>query len=95
MKKVSLAEIMGPRGSSAKSRDLSLDDLSELLGERLPKLEHTPVGRMRLITALQNRFGDNFRTLPGISKILSEFDDEARFRVKLETIKQIKAKVSK
>ena len=81
MKKVTLNELMGAGGSKAKGRELGLDDLSELLGERMPKLEYTPVGRMRLTTALRNRFGDSYRQLPGIDSILAEFDDHAKFNV--------------
>lgn len=92
MKKTSLNEIMGKGGSAAKSRELSLDDLGELLGERLPKIEFSPVGRMRLTTALRNRFGDGYRNLPGIDNILKEFDDHAKFNVKLAQMRQIKAK---
>ena len=92
MKKISMNEIMGKSGFTAKNKDLSLNDLSDLLGERMPKLEYTPVGRLRLTTALRNRFGDNYRNLPGIDGILKEFDDCARFNVKLHEMKQIKPK---
>lgn len=90
MKKVSLNELMGGSGSAAKSRKLTLDDLGELLGERLPKLEYTPVGRLRLTTALRNRFGDSYKNLPGIDDILKEFDSEAAFNVKLQEMKMIR-----
>lgn len=89
MKKASLNELMGGAGSRAAKRKLSLDDLGELLGERLPKLEYSPVGRLRLTTALRNRFGDSYRTLPGIDDILREFDDEANFNVKKMKMKMI------
>jgi len=92
MKKVSLGELMGKRGASAAGRKLSLDDLSDLLGERMPKLEFSPVGRLRLTSALRVRFGDNYRHLPGIEDILKEFDEEARFNVKLQEMKMIKGK---
>lgn len=93
MKKTTLNELMGSGGEKAKSgRKLTLDDLGELLGERLPKLEYTPVGRFRLTTALRNRFGDAYRNLPGISDILGEFDKESKFQVKLQEMKMIKAK---
>lgn len=92
MKKTSINELMGKGGSGAKSRDLSLDDLGELLGERMPKIEFSPVGRMRLTTALRNRFGDGYRNLPGIDEIMKEFDEHAAFNVKLQEMKQIKPK---
>lgn len=88
MKKVSLHELMGKSGG----KDLSLNDLGEILGERMPKLEFTPVGKLRLTTALRNRFGDEYRNLPGISGILKQFDEEAKFRVKIEEMKMIRAK---
>lgn len=90
MSKATLNELMGSGGSKAKERDLDLEDLKEILGERCPKLEFSPVGRMRLTSALRVRFGDNYRHLPGIDGILKKFDEEARFAVKLNEMKQIK-----
>lgn len=89
MKKVSLNELMGKAAGSG-SKKLTLDDLGELLGERMPKLQFSPVGRLRLTTALRNRFGDNYRNLPGIDEIMKEFDDHANFNVKLQEMKMIK-----
>ena len=92
MSKTTLNEIMGKSGDKAKSRTLSLDDLGDILGEKLPKLEFSPVGRLRLTTALRNRFGDNYRNIQGMDDILREFDDHAAFNVKLAEIRQIKGK---
>lgn len=92
MPKLTLNEIMGSKGAEAKKRKLSLTDLEGLLGERMPKLEYTPVGRLRLTTALRNRFGDSYRNMPGIDDIMSEFDKESAFTVKLQQMKMIKAK---
>lgn len=89
MKKTTINELMGSGGGEAKSRDLSLDDLEKLLGERMPKLEYSPVGRMRLMTALRNRFGNSFRQLPGIDGILREFDDHAKFEVTKHRMKML------
>jgi len=89
MKKVSLNELMGSGGKAAESGTLSLDDLGKLLGERMPKLEYSPVGRMRLMTALRNRFGDSYRQLPGIDSILKEFDDQAKFEVTKQRMKML------
>lgn len=90
MKKVTLNELMGSSGEVGKSRKLSVSDLENLLGERMPKLEYSPIGRLRLTTALRNRFGDNYKNLPGIDDVLREFDDHARFNIKLQEMKQIK-----
>lgn len=92
MKKTSLNELMGKRGGEkAESRKLSIDDLGDILGERMPKLQFNPVGRMRLTAALRARFGDNWSHLPGLEDIIKEFDDEAKFAVKLQEMKMIKA----
>lgn len=93
MGKANLNELMGGKGRESKKRKLTLDDLEDLMGERLPKLEYSPRGRYRLLTALRNRFGDNFKALPGISDILEEFDKEAQFAVKLQEMKMLKGKV--
>lgn len=92
MKKLSLNELMGSGGSAAKERKLTLDDLPGLLGERMPKLDYHPVGRLRLTTALRNRFGDNWRNLPGMSDIMKEFDAEAQHNVNLQKMRMIKGR---
>ena len=92
MGKLTLNEIMGKSGSKASGGKLSLDDLGNLLGEKMPKLEFSPVGRLRLTTALRNRFGDNYKNIQGIDDIMAEFDDHAAFHVKLMEMKQVKAK---
>lgn len=80
---------MGKAGNTAEKRKLTLADLPNLLGDALPDLPKNPVGRLRLISAMRNRFGDNWRAIPGVQDIVKEFDDEAKFRVKLEEMKMI------
>ena len=89
-RKATLNELMGSRGSDGSgSRKLNLDDLGTILGERMPKMEFSPVGRHRLTTALRMRFGDNYRHLPGIDDILKQFDDHAKFEVKKAEMRMI------
>lgn len=90
MKKVSIGELMGKRGSDAKARKLTLDDLPELLGDKLPVIKYNPVGRLRLMSALRIRFGDGYRHIPGVDDIIKEFDAEAAHNVKLQEMKLIK-----
>lgn len=85
-------ELMGKSGSKGEAREFTLDDLGDLLGEKMPVLSYSPVGKMRLTTALRNRFGDNYRNIPGIANIIKEFDDHTKFAVKLQEMKMIKAK---
>ncbi len=69
----SLNELMGKEGSKAEN-DFDLSDLPDLLGEKMPELPKNRLGRFRLLNALQLRFGPGFRNIPGIKKILSQFD---------------------
>lgn len=84
--RASLAEIMGKKGAQ-KGASLSLDDLPQLLGDALPELEFTQVGKSRLRRALQQRFGDGFRNIPGVRNILKEFDARS---TDFETIAKVK-----
>jgi hypothetical protein len=87
MKKVSLNELMGKKGGK---KNLSVSDLPDLLGERMPKIDYTPVGKFRLVTALRNRFGENYRQLEGIESLLADFDRESSFNVTKQEMKMIK-----
>lgn len=92
MKRASLAEIMGRQGSEAAGRGLTLDDLPEILGEAMPELPKNAVGRFRLLQGLENRFGPNFRTLPGVRNVLKEFDAIMEVEKRIARIRQIKLK---
>lgn len=76
--KSTLNELMGQRGEDFHKTGVSLSDLPDLLGEGMPKLEFHALGRVRLHAALRNRFGDNYRSMPGISQLVQEFDREAK-----------------
>lgn len=93
-KKLSLAELMGTTAADAGGK-LSLKQLPEILGDAMPDLPRNAVGRHRLIRSLQNRFGSNFRSLPGLKDLIKEFDDEAAFEVKLARMKAIRYNRSK
>lgn len=91
MPRKSLAEIMGSSASQAvQQRPLSFGDLPDLLGDGMPKLEFTPLGRIRLVKALRNRFGAGFRNVPGISDLLNDFDSETGLAQKIREIKLAK-----
>lgn len=88
-KKASLAEIMGSFGASQNGR-LELEHLPKILGDAMPDLPRNSVGRYRLVKALQQRFGDNFRALPGVSGLVEQFDKEVDFEDRIERIKAVK-----
>ena len=88
-RKLSLAELMGKVASSEK-RGLKLSQLGEILGDSMPELPRNQVGRHRLIRALQQRFGHNFRSLPGVKDLVREFDDDLEFEKKVAKVQAIK-----
>ena len=70
-----LGELLGE--SSHKSQ-LTMKDLPELLGEKMPEMPMNRVGKYRLTQALKNRFGLGYRNIPMIQGILKEFDDNMK-----------------
>lgn len=68
-----MGELLGKSG--AKS-DLSLTDLPEILGEKMPDLPKNRIGKFRLLSALQVRFGPAYRNIPMVSNIIKQFDKE-------------------
>ena len=88
-KKAGLAELMGATGSQ-KAGNLRLEHLPQILGDAMPDLPRNQVGRYRLVRALQQRFGDSFRSLPGVSGLVEQFDKEIDFEDHVEKIKAIK-----
>lgn len=90
-KKVSLAELMGSNAASQSgSGGMHLSRLHEVLGEAMPELPRNPVGRHRLVRALNQRFGANFRSLPGVSDLVKQFDDEIEFEKRVARMKAIR-----
>ena len=89
-KKLSLSELMGKSGAEHSEHGMRLEHLSEILGEGMPDLPRTSVGRHRLIRALQQRFGVNFRSLPGVKELVHEFDEELEFEMKVAKMKAIR-----
>lgn len=83
-----LGEILGKKGEQAHSRGLDLKDLPDLLGEGMPKLEFHALGRVRLMRALKQRFGDNFKNVPGIQSVIQKFDHEAKIEMQHHLIRQ-------
>ncbi len=89
-KKFSLAEVMGEKAAN-KGEGLKLSHLPAILGDAMPELPRNPLGRHRLIRSLQQRYGKNFRSLPGIKDLVKEFDDEIAFEVRVQKMRNIKA----
>ena len=88
-KRTTLAEIMGSKAAAA-GHSLSLEHLPDILGEAMPELPKNAVGRHRLVRSLQQRFGANFRALPGVSDLVKQFDKEIEFENKVTRMQAIK-----
>jgi len=89
-KKVSLSEIMCKAGADTAQKGPSLEHLPELLGEAMPEMPKNAVGRYRLLRSLKARFGPNFRSLPGVSDLLKQFDGVIETEVRIGKIKNLK-----
>lgn len=88
-KKLSLAELMGTKAAGSGGK-LSLSQLPGILGDAMPDLPKTAVGRHRLVRALQQRFGNNFRSLPGVKDLVKEFDDDIALERRIAQLGAIK-----
>ncbi len=67
-----LNELMG------KDTKITLDNLQEILGEAMPEMPFDRIGRMRLINALQQRFGQQYMNIPGVKEVIKHFDEEVK-----------------
>ena len=85
---LTLGEVMGKKGEAAHARGIELKDLPDLLGEGMPHLQFHAVGRLHLMRALRQRFGQNFRNIPGIQGVIAKFDQEAVTEAQHHLIRQ-------
>jgi len=87
--KAHMSEVMGKTGATQK---ITLANLPEILGEKMPRLPLNRVGKVRLIQALKNRYGGSYRNLPGVSELLHEFETETEHDDMLAKMRKIKIK---
>lgn len=61
--------------------DIDLKLIRDLLGPdvALPELPPGPIGRFRLVQVLQNRFGQDFKTVGPARQVLRHFDKETKY----------------
>lgn len=71
----SLKELMGGKADEMKD-SYSMDDLPELIGEAIPDLPRDRVGRLRLQNLLQKRYGVTWRSYPGLTSLMDDFDKD-------------------
>jgi hypothetical protein len=91
MSRLSLAEILGKKGAKkSEGRKLTLEDLGDLVGENLPEINFDAVGKHRLVTALRNRFGEGYRSIPAAKDIIADFEEKRSFEERLSQLRGIK-----
>jgi hypothetical protein len=86
--KTTLNELMGKHGEALHKEGMDLEDLPKILGDGMPKLEFHAIGRVRLMRALQQRFGHGYRNVPGVSGLMKKFDDAAKTEMEHHLIKK-------
>lgn len=88
--KHSLAELAGSHVAGAHGH-LTLSQLPHILGDSMPDLPRDQVGRHRLVRALRDRFGANFRSIPGVHGLIQQFDHEVELEIHIARLKALKA----
>lgn len=73
-----LGELLGSAAEKKDPSEFSLEDLPEILGEKMPELPKNRIGRFRLLNALQQRFGNGYNNIPGVKRIINQFDEEIK-----------------
>jgi len=68
-----LGELIGKQ-----AKQVTTENLEEVMGLRMPELSMDNVGKIRLLKAFRNRFGESFRNVPGIRELLKNFDKEIK-----------------
>lgn len=75
----SLQELVGAAGNKSSDQpQFGLDDLKDILGEKMPDLSYDRVGQVRLVNALHQRFGVEYMNVPGVKNIMTEFEKEMK-----------------
>lgn len=85
---------MNPAQESRAFPKMNMKPIFDALGDNTPKITNemghpTPLGRYRLVQALQNKFGGNYRIHPVASKALEHFDTEHQYFSKLRMLRGI------
>lgn len=70
---------------------MNLAPIQSLLKDKMPQITNsdghpTPLGRFRLVSALRNQYGDEYRNIPAARSALDHFDNEHEYFQKLRRI---------
>lgn len=65
---------------------MNMAPIKAALGDDHPEIHPTPLGRYRLISALRNKHGENYKNVPLAKRALEHFDKEHEYFRKLRKI---------
>jgi hypothetical protein len=73
---------------------MNLEPIKSVLGDQTPQITNsdghpTPLGRFRLVSALRNKYGDEYRNIPAAKGAIDHFDTEHDYFRDLRKIKGI------
>jgi hypothetical protein len=57
---------------------INLEPIREILQDKMPVISASPHGRIRLVRALENKYGPQFRSFEIPMKALKHFDEEVK-----------------
>jgi hypothetical protein len=70
-----------------ESPKIDTTPFKKLLGDSIPNIEPSPLGRYRLLQAFRNKFGATYRNTPGVEEAIQHFDNEYRYHRVLHGLK--------
>lgn len=70
---------------------MKMDHAHAALGDFMPEIHATEIGKHRLHTALKNRFGENYKNIPQVKAAIHEFDEQRNYYKTLAAV-QLKRK---
>ncbi len=83
------------KGGADSGRSLTLAQLPDILGEAIPEMPANAIEKHRLVTALRNRFGSDFRNIPGVRGLISEFEENIVYENRLTALKELRSPAKK
>lgn len=73
-KPATFGELMGSKVS--ENQALTMKSLRDMLGPKMPELPANRIGKHRLVNTLRERFGENWRNLPSLKSLISDFEKD-------------------
>lgn len=69
---------------------MDMGPIPGILGEDMPHITPTPLGRLRLTAALRNKFGASYKNIPHVADAIQHFDNQHAYFKKIRSMKGVK-----